>query len=141
VGGFLHLLRSRHKITPLSTEGYLQRWGALQIHLKFSPSVHGGHLKISVNIILDDATFMNEVPCAMLSSQNRITPIHFLKYKIFKFFMWGKWTWDEAVLGICIPWFETAPILVLTLHKNVGRVQQSGWICCHSLEVPYNIGP
>jgi hypothetical protein len=39
------------------------------MHFKVSPSVRGEHLKISVNIILDDATFMSKVPCAMLSSE------------------------------------------------------------------------
>ncbi len=52
------------------------------MQLKFSPSVRGGHLKISVNIILGDATFMSKVPCAMLSSQTESLPSIFKGTKL-----------------------------------------------------------
>jgi hypothetical protein len=45
---------------------------------------------------------MSKVPCAMLSSQIESFPSIFKTTKIFKF-MSSKGTWDEAVLGICIP--------------------------------------
>jgi hypothetical protein len=67
------------------------------------PTVCGGHIKTSVNIILEDATFMSKVQCAMLSSQIKSLPSIFKTTKISKFFMSSKGTWDEAVLGICIP--------------------------------------
>jgi hypothetical protein len=98
VGRFLHLSMSRHKITPLSTEGYLQIWGALQIYLKFSPSLRGGHLKISVNIILDDATFMSKVPCAMLSSQTESLP------SIFKGTKFSSFSCEVKEFGMSLFW-------------------------------------
>jgi hypothetical protein len=46
------------------------------------PNVCGGYLKISVNFIVEDATFMSKVQCAMLSSQIESLPSIFKSTKI-----------------------------------------------------------